>query len=112
MDEDMRKHGHPEFYKLLDNIADLHSRKNRDYATQDDPLQNFKRVAEICKRYKLITPGHEALKVAIIYMLKQQDAAFKLLMHEQEGLVEGIPERLKDVAVYSLIENILYKEGE
>ena len=112
MDQELRKHGHPRFYQILDQIGDLHSRKNRDYATQDDPLQNFRRVGLLCRFYGLVTPGHEALKVAIIYQLKQWDAALKLLREGQTGMVEGFGERMRDNAVYSIIDEILYEENE
>jgi hypothetical protein len=112
MDKDMQKHGHPRYYQILDEIADLHSRKNRDYATQEDPLQNFRRVALLCRLYNLITPGHEALKVSIIYQLKQFDAALKLLREDQVGMVEGFGPRMRDNAVYSVIDEILYEENE
>lgn len=105
-------YGHPEFYSTMIDLMDLHNRKNRDYATKEDPLQNFNRVAKWCREYNLITPGNEALKVAIIYCLKQFDAALKLVKENQEGQVEGVPDRLKDVAVYTVIEMILYGEGK
>ena len=89
---------------------DLHNRKNRDYATQDDPMANFKRVGAWGQKYKLLTPGFPATKVAVLYMLKQVDAAFKLLGDNTEGRVEGVNERLDDVAVYSTIIKILYDE--
>ena len=104
--------GHPEFSRIILELWLLHLRKNRDYATQDDPLANFKRVGEWCKLYKLITPGNEALKVAIIYSLKQMDAALKLIGDATEGQVEGVPDRLRDMAVYSVLEEIIYGECE
>jgi len=110
MKEEVKKFGHKRFYEILDELAILHSKKNRDYATPEDPLQNFRRVAMWCREYNLITPGHEPMKVAIIYMLKQLDAALKLLRDDEEGRVEGIPERLRDVAVYTLLMEILYGE--
>ena len=112
LEESLKKHGHPRFYEILEELAGLHSRKNRDYATQADPLQNFRRVAEWAKSYGMITPNFESMKIAIIYMLKQLDAAFKLIRDNQEGKVEGVPERLKDVAVYSILCMILYEENE
>ena len=104
--------GHPKFYEILDELRRLHDSKNADYATKDDPLQNFTRVAEWGKRYHLITEGKEPVKVAVMYMLKQLDACLKLLMHNEKGQVEGIPERLNDVAVYSIIARILYEESK
>lgn len=103
-------YGHRDFYVYLLNHMDLHNRKNRDYATQDDPLANFKRVGEWGKKYKLLTPGFEATKVGVLYMLKQVDASLKLLGDNTEGQVEGITERLDDVAVYATLIKILYND--
>lgn len=111
MKKEDKKYGHPRVYEILDELADLHSRKNRDYASEDNPLGNFLRVAEWCKKYNLITPEFEALKVAIIYALKQIDASLKLLGSGEKGLVEGIPERFRDVAVYMIIGEVLYEEA-
>jgi len=105
-----KKYGHPMFYEILEELAKLHSRKNKDYASPEDPLQNFYRVAEWGKKYNLITPGYEPVKVAIIYALKQVDACLKLLGRNEKGGVEGIPERLRDIAVYSIIAEVLYRE--
>ena len=66
-------HGHPGFYKILEEIKTLHSRKNTDYATNAKPLGNFDRVAEWCIKYKLITPGQEAFKVAMSTIAGQRD---------------------------------------
>ena len=43
----MTHHGDPRFYALLEEIASLHSRKNHDYAPDDDPLYNFRRAARV-----------------------------------------------------------------
>ena len=110
MDDDLKQHGHPRFYEILEEIGVLHAEKNRDYATTDEPLQNFERVGLLCRLYNLVTPGHEALKVSIIYQLKQFDASMKLLRDNQTGLVEGFGQRMRDNAVYSLINEILYEE--
>lgn len=105
-----KRFGHPMFYKILEELADLHDRKNRDYATPEDPLQNFYRVAEGCKKYNLITEGFEPVKIALIYAYKQWDAALKLLGRGEKGGVEGIPDRLRDIAVYAILAEIIYKE--
>ena len=105
-------YGHPRFYDLVLEMVKIHSSKNKDYATREDPLQNFKRVGELARRYKLVTEGYESTKIGIIYMLKQLDASLKLLRDRQVGEVENIPKRLMDVAVYSLLEIILYEEEE
>ena len=37
-----KRYGHPDFYKLLETMAQVHSDKNHDYAGEGDPLRNFK----------------------------------------------------------------------
>ena len=100
------RHGHPRFYEILDELADLHSRKNHDYASGGDPLGNFKRRADLYSRY----PGldlSEPVVVAIVDMMKQMDAALWFLSNKHEAKVEGLHDRLRDVAVYSVIAMIL-----
>jgi len=104
--------GHPKFYKILEEIAQLHNDKNTDYATQENPLRNFTSVGQLCKHYGLVTEGNEAQKVCIIYALKQLDAALKLLQNNEKGKVEGRKQRYLDVAVYLLIASILDEEQE
>jgi len=106
------KHGHPLFYDIIIDNCQLHNDKNRDYATLEDPLGNFTRVGKWAKEYGLITEGYEATKIALLYALKQWDAVLKLLRDNQKGRVEGIPERLNDISVYSVIARILYEEGK
>ena len=108
--EKKKRFGHPRFYEIIEELADLHDRKNRDYATPENPLSNFTRVAKMCKQWNLVTEGYEPVKVALIYALKQVDAALKLLGSGKKGGVEGIPDRLRDIAVYAILAEILYIE--
>jgi len=41
------KQGHPEFYRLLIKMAELHDKKNMQYATTENPLANFKRCGKL-----------------------------------------------------------------
>jgi len=102
--------GHPKIYELLQEIGELHDRKNTDYATSEDPLSNFHRVAEWGKKYNLITEGNESTKVAVLYMLKQLDAVCKMLGADQKGTAESRRDKFRDIAVYSLIALILDEE--
>lgn len=102
--------GDPRFYEIIIELCQLHNDKNNDYATQSQPLGNFTRVGTWIEDYKLIVPGRKALKTSIIYMLKQLDAALKLIGNEQKGQVEDAPKRLADIAVYSIIAMILYEK--
>lgn len=54
------RHGSPTFYKLLDEMAETHSRKSHDYASNDNPYGNY----------------HFAGQVAILFNHSSQDAGF------------------------------------
>lgn len=106
------KNGHPRFYEILKDLALLHERKNTDYAAGgvQGPLGNFERCATIMSLY----PGMEwgtRIGVALAYMLKQLDAALMLLSQKRNSVTgEGVPERLKDVATYSVIGMVISEE--
>ena len=98
----IRKSGHPAFFKLLDDMAELHSRKNHDYAGTSDPLKNLR----ACERLDL--------KPFMGVMVRLQDKWSRLeefvksnkLMVKNESVIDT----LMDNAVYSLLAIILYQE--
>jgi len=105
-------HGHPDFYEIMIDLMDLHNRKNHDYASDENPLSNFQRVGHLADIYNVWGwKVSSAVKIACINKLKQFDAYMNLLQEGKEALVEGVPERLKDVAVYSVLEMILLEES-
>lgn len=109
----MKKHGHPRFYKILGEMAQLHSDKNHDYAENDRPLGNFERVAELVDKYNLRTaPIDTKVLVAIFYMLKQFDCFMNAIGTGKEMKVEGLTERLRDIEVYSVLIEILLGESK
>lgn len=112
MTETTGRGGHPRFYAILEEQADLHSRKNHDYAAggAQGPLGNFKRVAAIQQLY----PGFNwasPFGVAMCYLLKQLDAAFILYATGRRSVTgEPISARLNDASVYAMIGRIIYEE--
>ncbi len=100
-------HGHPDYLKLTEEELELHSRKNKDYAHNGDPLGNFKRVSGVLKVWGFDIPPE---LVALIYALKQQDAYMYMLSQGYEGEVEGIETRLQDDYIYKKIARILVRE--
>lgn len=102
-------HGHPRFYEILEELKSLHSRKNKDYASGGPALGNFQRRAQLYSMY----PGlnlSDPVVVSIVDAMKQLDAALWLLCTSREGEVEGVADRLKDVAVYAVLAMILREE--
>lgn len=97
----MFPHGHPSFIKEVLKDVELHSRKNRDYASGGDPLGNFDRVAGILSQYPNF-PFATPAGVAAIYMLKQLDAVFWQLS-QGHVLAENEAERWRDITIYTVI---------
>ncbi len=96
--------GHPDFYKLLDQMADLHSRKNHDYAGTKDPLKNL-RASE-----RIGLPPFQGV------MVRLQDKWSRLEEFVNSGQLmvknESVIDTLMDNAVYSLLAIILYQEQQ
>lgn len=103
------KGGHPQYIEDTINELLLHNRKNADYARGGDSLGNFKRVANILSNYpKLDMSLPES--VAIVFGLKQFDAAMWMISNDYEGDVENVSTRLVDMSVYTKIAKILREE--
>lgn len=94
-------HGHPRFYELLQEMGELHSRKNHDYSG-DDPLSNLKSSVEI---------GIPAWKGILVRLM---DKWARLKGFAKKGILEvkdeSIRDTLMDNAVYSLLCIIIYEE--
>ena len=103
--------GHPRFKELTENEVKLHDAKNADYAGAGDPLGNFNRVANILGSYPNLDHALPEV-VALIYMLKQLDAALWMLSERREGKVENFSTRMGDVSVYAKLAIILHEEGK
>jgi len=104
-----KKYGHPQFYKILDELAELHSAKNYQYATDKDPLSNFKSAGKMVE--KLFKPGiNVPLAVALVYMSKQYDGVLNIVGEGKIDTVESVRDKLMDIAVYSILCIILKKK--
>ena len=95
-------HGHPRFYELLVKMADLHSRKNHDYAGKGNPLRNF---------YKCREQGIEPWRGV---MVRLSDKWSRLESFCRQGKLEvkgeSVVDTLMDNAVYSLLAILLFEE--
>ena len=95
-------HGHPDFYKLLDEIREIHSNKNHDYSGEGDPFRNFK-LSE-----NMNVPAWKGCLIRISDKFSRLCSFAK--KEEFKVKDENIEDTLKDMAVYSLICIILYRE--
>ncbi len=102
MPQTNKQYGHPDFYKLLDQMAELHSRKNHDYAGTSDPLKNLR----ACTRLEL-DPF-----IGVMVRLQDKWSRIEEFVKSKTLLVknESVEDTLMDNAVYSLLAIILLRE--
>jgi len=96
------RHGDPRFYQLLDEIAELHSRKNHDYAKTDDPLSNFRKCAAF---------GIEPWK-GVLVRLSDKWSRIEQLAGGKTAQNESLRDSLIDNAVYSLLCILLMEDAQ
>jgi hypothetical protein len=96
----LQRHGDPRFYQLLDEIAELHSRKNHDYAKTDEPLSNFRQ----CEAF-----GIPAWK-GILVRLSDKWSRLTQLAGGKVPKNESLRDTLIDNAVYSLLAILLLED--
>lgn len=95
-------YGHPRFYELLEEIKDLHSRKNANYAEDNDPLSNLR----ACEAF-----GLPAWKGVLTRLTDKWSRIVQLTKGKPDVVGESIVDTLQDMAVYSLLCIILYEEA-
>ena len=99
-----KKQGHYRFYELVDEIKDLHSRKNHDYSSNQDPLANFK----LCEQF-----GIPAWLGCLVRMSDKWSRITQLASGKEAQVKdEAITDTLRDLSVYSLLCIILYEESK
>ena len=90
------------FYKLLDEMKQIHDRKRHDYAKKDDVLSNF-RTSELAG-----IPAWQGVAIRI------GDKFSRLMSFVKKGKLkvkdESLKDTLIDLANYALICTILYEE--
>lgn len=101
------------FNEIIDELVALRNRKNSDYANNDDPNGNFKRVALIAAPLlnQSIPVNLHPLVIALIFKLKQTDGVIEMISKNKAGKAESIIDKLNDEAVYSIIERMNYEEA-
>jgi len=92
--------GDPRFYALLDELAALHSRKNHDYASSNEPLANL-RMSEAF--------GIPAWKGTLVRMSDKWGRIVQL--SQKAPLNESLRDSLIDLSVYSLLCILLLEEN-
>lgn len=92
--------GDPRFHGLLQQIGELHDRKQADYGLDHDPFANVRGSQEW---------GVEPWLGA---MIRANDKVRRLQTYARKGSLsnEGVEDSLMDLAVYALIALILFRE--
>lgn len=94
--------GHPEFLRVLKDMASLHARKAVDYGSGDDPLANVRASKDFG-----VAPWLGAL-------LRANDKVHRLKEYAKKGSLanEGVEDSLIDLAAYAIISLVLFREGK
>jgi hypothetical protein len=92
----------PAFIKLIDEIVQLHDSKNSDYATDTDPLSNFKRAEAF---------GVPTWK-GICIRMSDKWSRIEQLSSGKVPKNESLRDSLIDNAVYSLLAIIALEEEQ
>jgi hypothetical protein len=104
-------HGHPLFHKIVDELKELHSEKNRQYATVESPLANFSRTGRMIAKF--LKPGiNPALASCLSLMSKQVDGVYEIVGECKQNTADSLEDKLRDTCVYSILAIIILREAE
>ena len=98
------------YEELTQRELELYRAKNKDYTQGGDLFGNFKRVSVIMMLYPKLKLSDPRV-VAMVYLMKQLDAALWMLSEGYEGEIEGINDRLMDISVYAKILILLNEDN-
>ena len=92
--------GHPEYLQLLDELRALHVRKAADYGRGADPLANVRAAGEF------------GVPAWLGVMVRANDKLHRIKSFVANGKLanESVEDSLKDLAAYSLIALVLFRE--
>lgn len=90
-----------QFYDIIDELKDIYIRKNQNYASVDDPLSNLKQSEAL---------GIPAWKGAMVRMGDKMSRLTELAKGKPDLVGESFTDTLRDLAIYAILCEILYKE--
>lgn len=94
--------GHPRFYEIIEEMKDLHDRKNNNYATDQDPLSNLRE----CQRMGLPPVTGVFVRIGDKYC-----RLMELAKGKKDLVGESVIDTLMDMAVYCVLAIILIEEN-
>lgn len=94
--------GSAAFLSVLEELRTLHLRKTKDYGADDDALANIRNSADVIN-----VPAYAGC------VLRMSDKMHRLRSFFRRGEVEfdGVEDTLLDLAAYSIIALVLYREA-
>lgn len=94
--------GSKRFHELLQEIGDLHDRKQLDYGSAKDPFANVRASEEF------------GIPSWVGALVRLNDKVVRLKQFAQRGSLanESAKDSMLDIAVYALISYVLYEEEE
>ena len=92
--------GDPRFHALLQQLGELHDRKQADYGSESDPFANIRATLEF------------GMPAWVGGLMRANDKMHRLKQFARRGTLanEGAEDSMLDLAVYSLIALILFRE--
>lgn len=93
--------GHPRFYELLLQAAEIQAKKNHDYAMDSDPLSNLRQAEGF---------GVPAYKGVLIRLSDKWSRIQELSKKPSLVKSESVVDTLMDMSIYALLAIILYEE--
>jgi len=102
-EQDDVRPGSREFLAILEELKSLHLAKTLDYGVDEDALSNIRQSADVVNM-----PAWAGC------ILRISDKMHRLKAYFRRGKCEfdGIEDTLKDIACYSAIALVLYREGQ
>lgn len=90
------------FYDIIHEITAMHDKKQKDYGTNEDPLANIRAAADY------------GVEPWIGCLVRMGDKMQRLKKAARGGTLanESIEDSLLDLAVYSIIDLVLYRESD
>ena len=102
-------HGHPRFYEILDDLANLHSQKAQAYEGKSGYYANYRRF----DKWAPVIAKHPHL-AGFCYSMLRLEEKLERVRNVLEGSLAGdepITEDLDDMAIISIIGRVLYEES-
>ena len=98
-----REIGSPAFFRILEEVADTHSRKSQDYGDGADPLANIRNGADAI--------NVEAWRACLLRMSDKMQR-LKSYCRNGSSKLDGPEDDLLDICSYAAIALVMYREHQ